>query len=353
MQEITEPMRSIIKHRENYDIHFRKLWVIFPVPRSVKELLKRLFFGIFPFVFNRCKAYQHWKSAGVFAGNKDKILYVQYWRNLIRGFYDVKIELNRENNNSLKPGIKLAIVIHVFYLDVFKDIISYLLKSDYQDFKLFVTHTDNLEKPVNDLLLSTQLDYQTLIVENKGRDVLPFLKIIPDVIKEDYKLVLKLHTKKSNYLNTKELWSHQLFSELIGNDQLINNVTLFGMYDDIGMLAPFGHIVPLSLYYGANAERLVHFAEKLGFAKDELNDMVFVAGTMFYARKEVLEILIKLYTDDGEFEPEEFQIDGTLAHVMERAFALGLNASRLTLADSHSNAERISCRVVLNHPFVI
>jgi len=334
-------------------MNFQRLWIIFPIPRTIKELVKGMMFLALPFIFKHFKAYRNWKQARVFSGDKDKIRNSLYWKNLIRGFYEVPVFPESESMITDINSMKLAIVIHCYYIDVFEEILIYLKRSDYQCFKLYVTHPFEWEEKITELLVKSGFEYYTRAVENKGRDVLPFLKITPEILKEKCDVVLKLHTKKSNYLKKKQLWSQVLFNELIGEGRIQKNMEILNTYSCIGILAPAGNIVPLSLYYGSNGEKLIYLAAKTGLEKEYLKDMVFVAGTMFYARREILDYLMNLALNDRDFDPEDSQIDGTLAHVVERAVTLGLIDTRLQLADSDSKPDKISCRVILNHPYVI
>lgn len=44
----------------------------------------------------------------------------------------------------------------------------------------------------------------------------------------------------------------------------------------------------------------------------------FVAGTMFFATKELLVDLLEINILDSDFEDEDNQLDGTVAHTVER-----------------------------------
>ena len=64
----------------------------------------------------------------------------------------------------------------------------------------------------------------------------------------------------------------------------------------------------------------------MGVDREQVISQPFVAGTMFYARVSALQPLLNLSIDEDEFEQEAGQVDGTLAHAIERTFSIGLIA---------------------------
>lgn len=325
----------MIESKEYIDIKFYKLWKHIRITRLQKEKIKRIIFPLFSPFLTRLATYQNWKNSKVFISNG-------------------KSE-NGEIRNKLDKlnEIRLAVVIHVFYIEVFEDILNKLLSDKSIKFSLYLTCPHHLSHKVKQVLSKNNLKATILEVSNHGRDILPFLKILPAVLKKDSNLILKLHTKKSNHLNRKELWSTDIFDKLIGVNNLKNNTKVFLSNSCLGMLGPEGHILPMSLYYGGNAMHVRMLCEKMGLRKEQFGGMNFVAGSMFFARREVLEPVLKFGLTDENFEPENNQLDNTMAHAVERAFAAGLILTGSKLGDSASTTESINCNVVDNHPFTI
>jgi lipopolysaccharide biosynthesis protein len=65
---------------------------------------------------------------------------------------------------------------------------------------------------------------------------------------------------------------------------------------------------------------------------DALDNAPFFAGSMFWARVKALEPVRKLALRDDDFEPELGQVDGTLAHAMERVFAMAAQRAGFEIA---------------------
>jgi lipopolysaccharide biosynthesis protein/glycosyltransferase involved in cell wall biosynthesis len=242
--------------------------------------------------------------------------------------------------SAINRNNRLAVVVHVFYLDVFLSIVEYLKKTDKIDIYLYATCSRALEKDLIKVLKEQSYEYTILLVENRGRDVLPFLKIMPQVIGDGHEYVLKIHTKKTTHRNDGNLWRAELFDQLIDSralelsfDYLKNNV-------DLGVLGPSGHVIPMKDYYGSNEQNVLSLATRLGLTAENLNSLNFVAGTMFTARIKAIEPLLELGLRDDDFEEEAGQTDGTLAHAIERAFSASCFASGLRVS---SISDQVNC----------
>jgi lipopolysaccharide biosynthesis protein len=77
----------------------------------------------------------------------------------------------------------------------------------------------------------------------------------------------------------------------------------------------------------------------------------FIAGTMFYARISALEPIMDLHLTQDDFENEEGQNDGTMAHAIERAIGASCLKMGLTIVDTTSEMNSIKCTSTLNYRF--
>ena len=89
----------------------------------------------------------------------------------------------------------------------------------------------------------------------------------------------------------------------------------------VGIIGPEGYVSPLSYYWGQNKKRVEEMSCRLGVDEISIQEYKFVAGTMFYARIAALLPLLNLSISDEDFESEQGQIGGTLAHAIERVIA--------------------------------
>ena len=205
-------MRSHNPDKEPYIIlNFDKVWRFVPMNRPGKEMIKWFLFNLFPFFTKKLAVYQNWKTARIFAENNTEIWSKKFWKRIIYHHYNLNFYQKNIGPNDKKNIEKIAIVLHVFYLDVFLEIIDLLKNSDFQDFKLFITTPEFLKEEISTILKAGSFQHSIFIIDNRGRDVLPFLKILQYVFDEGYELILKIHTKRSNHLK-KEICGRTIFS---------------------------------------------------------------------------------------------------------------------------------------------
>lgn len=232
----------------------------------------------------------------------------------------------------LKDNRVVAVVIHAFYEDVFDEILDYLENIHSTELKLYVTTPIELYESTLRKLQQQQHSFYVLPVSNRGRDILPFIKIMPDVLKNGHDLFIKLHTKKSIHREDGDLWRKDIFEKLLYETALKTNVDYLFNNPEIGILGPTEHIVPMNLYMGSNTVRVTQLAGRMGVAGDALENINFVAGSMFIARTKAIIPLMNITLTETDFEAEAKQNDGTLAHAIERLFSVSAFSVHLKIS---------------------
>jgi lipopolysaccharide biosynthesis protein len=222
---------------------------------------------------------------------------------------------------------RIALVIHAFYLDVFEEILQYLEAIDKNTIKLFVTTPEKQVALVTSQLAESGYDFTCVGVSNRGRDILSFMKILPELYNQNFAYLVKVHTKKSVHRADGAHWRNDLYTKLLGKTILRENIQFLQNHPEIGILAPEDHLVSMGHYLAFNEQYIRNLAARLGMEMETVMKLPFVAGSMFSARTHALIPLLLLNLDKEEFEPEQGQLDGTLAHAIERMFSVC--ASRL------------------------
>ena len=332
----------------NFDI----IWRHVPMHRPGKEAIKTLLFRSFPFAFEHWAIYQNWKHARIFSKHRYQWWHAQWWTRKFSMNYPLPLAVS-EPGKTAEQASDFALVIHSFYPDILDEILQQLPLSGAEKTTLYVTTPAKHLKEVEELLQKTPYPYTTYAVDNLGRDIYPFLLILPEVMKNGHGILLKLHTKKSNHLNRKDHWRNDLFEKLIGPHKVSENLKIFRENPAIGIIGPAKNILPMRLYYGGNAERVLRYAKMMGAEDHQIHDLNFVAGSMFYCRTSALLPLMNLQLSKEDFEKEAGQTDGTLAHVVERLFTVSALLSHQALADTHYHSTRPYYTVSKNHYFTI
>ncbi|WP_170064607.1 rhamnan synthesis F family protein [Caldimonas caldifontis] len=240
---------------------------------------------------------------------------------------------------------RLAVVLHLFYPEYWADFAQALAELP-EGTDLYIT------TPADKLLLASKLvqaDFPQARIracENRGRDVAPLIELLRTEPLDRYDYVLKLHTKRSPHLSPGqgERWRRSLLQSLVPSRRVADLLEHLERHPQVGLAAPAQWLVSLrnTAGYAKNLPTLKLWAARLGF-EVEAGDYAFAAGTMFWMRGCVLAELRRLDIQAADFEPEAGQLDGTLAHALERlmpllAFKCGLDVAPLP-ADLSSPSE--------------
>ena len=213
-------------------------------------------------------------------------------------------------------------VVHAWYPEVLGELLD-ALRASSLDWRLVVTTVPEREAAVRAVLDGHDLTYELETVENRGRDILPFLRVANRLLDEGEQFVLKLHTKRSTHLEDGDAWRRELVARLLAPERASRLIAAFDEDPALGLIAAEGHIQPLAHYMGANRDALDYLITQLGLGPLEASvDVEFIAGSMFWVRLDALRPIIDAQLAEQEFESEKGQVDGTLAHAIERLFAL-------------------------------
>ena len=329
------------------------LWWHMPLNRQIKEKLKSITFSTLPFLFRNSRPYQNWlyiKKTGSAKDDFDVNAIPDHWPKdknhpqLLHHQYKNKA-LPAETDDSL------AVIIHVFYRDIFDEMLDYLHPLKERKCKLFIGTTRENQNAVAERMQNSVFAYQIDVFENRGRDILPFLSIAEEAIREGYKIILKLHTKKSDHRLTGELWRKDIYKKLLDPKAVERIMEVLKQHSHHGLIGPAGHIIPINLYYGKNARAIGYLSYRLRLPPQKLKELAFVAGSMFYIRSEALLPLLALKLKPEMFEDEAGQVDGTMAHAVERIFAVSTSMAGYTVADSSVSSKDMEAHITKEHPF--
>ena len=230
----------------------------------------------------------------------------------------------KENYNilALKSNCLVAIQAHIFYIDLLNEIINKTNNIPVK-FDLYIS-TDSEEKKNligNAIKNSSKAnDYNILVVENRGRDVLPLLIQLKMVINK-YKYFCHIHTKKSIGFSGGNKWRQYFYNNLLGNENIISGIlSAFENYDKLGFIYPetFYQTLPFTIEEKQyNIKNINYLLNKISPGYKVGNKIEFPAGNMFWARTAAVYQVFGL--NISELVPKEpIKIDGTILHAIER-----------------------------------
>lgn len=214
-----------------------------------------------------------------------------------------------------------AAVVHGWYPDEFADILQRLADTQV-DWQLYVTTAPEREHDIRGVLERSSLSAEVIVSDNRGRDILPFLRVANRLLDEGHRIVLKLHTKRSQHRRDGDQWRREMLDRLMAPHRAGRILDAFASDPRLGAIGPEGHLQPMQTYLAANRDAIEYLVTRLGLQDRRYLQHRFIAGSMFWCRLEALRPLLDAHLEEWEFEEEAGQLDGTLAHAIERVFAL-------------------------------
>lgn len=207
-----------------------------------------------------------------------------------------------------------AAIVHLFYLDLAAELLGALLPLQDQ-LDIYVTVPEKAAAQFKVSILALCPAARVLPVANRGRDILPFMTVLAQIRHLNYGFLLKLHSKKSKHLADGARWRNEVVGGLTHDaDKLLAYIA--EPTHRVALVAPRGHIVDGKKYVGGNLTRMQALLALYGIALDDAHIPAFPAGSMYWIRKDVADLLLKISPEF--FEAERGQIDVTLAHAIER-----------------------------------
>jgi lipopolysaccharide biosynthesis protein len=229
-------------------------------------------------------------------------------------------------------------VIHIWYPDLLDELVAALRASGI-DWRIIITTTSEREHSVRERMAQLGLDAEIDVFKNRGRDILPFLHVANRLLDEGVTTVLKLHGKRSTHRQDGEIWRRELLDKLLAPERASRIEAAFRDNATLGLVHAEGHLQPLDYYWGANAVNVDYLTRRLGIPAPKVEHDSFIAGSMFWLRPAALRLLLDAHLEVAEFEAEAGQLDGTLAHAIERVFSLTAAASDFSTASAASVAD--------------
>lgn len=240
-----------------------------------------------------------------------------------------------KKDGSFNKTSNYAVILHMYYMSNWSEVFAKKLIRLFRElpFDLYVTMPEKNLGYISDIR-NVFPSANILVVPNRGRDVLPFLKTAALLEKSGYKKILKIHSKKSLHrnheLNTAETggeWLINTLNSLIPDNPKVMDTLISKLEDDnTGMIGALEYLYPLKMYLKNNRRLVEHIINYFGYDlfKDnvakKLNSFTYFAGTMFWVDPKSIRRTYEI--SKNNFQPEKAQTDATTAHALERVFCI-------------------------------
>ena len=215
-------------------------------------------------------------------------------------------------------------IAHVYYTDLADEIVEAFLRCGNLDSVVITTPTPTDELLIDALEKLTRerpkLNIAVLPVKNIGRDIYPFFQAIKHQHVLDCDVFLKIHTKKSLHLDEYKgrNWRQQLLTTLCPNAEQTSQISAALHNTDEAWIACPEAFTAGNESWGKNKKNVKKLAKSLDIKVSK--NLVFAAGSMFWARNEILCTLKNLNIEENEYALKQDQLDGAIPHAVERLF---------------------------------
>jgi lipopolysaccharide biosynthesis protein len=235
--------------------------------------------------------------------------------------------LFKRQRESFKATHRRAVVIHLYY----EDLASWFAEkvADFGDVDVYITVAQTINWETAQAVKESFGSAYILEVENRGRDFRPFLKMYPRFLEGDYDFVCKLHSKKSPHLSQGDRWREDMVGQLLSATAK-DALAKYRLKSSVGILAPHGSLESLAdpNIRLRSEMNLITLTRRLNYEITFMES--FVAGSMFWFRPSALRNVYELFVQGLEFEPELGQVDGTIAHAIERIVCIAAEAAGMS-----------------------
>lgn len=240
-------------------------------------------------------------------------------------------EITRFTYNQVKDKPKVALMLHLYFEDLFEETLSYAKNMpEYADIYIS-TQTLEKKKKIEKLVQDFPNKVTVIVINNRGRDVSALTVGFREYIL-NYDLICFTHDKKVSQLHDAikgRAYAYVCYENTLGSKAFIENA-IEKFYNDrrLGLLVPpppqFAEYYPVLSGYGSgwgvNFDLCISLAKRLNINLDMDPNKGPIApyGSIFWFRVDALKPLFDLNLDYKDFPDEPLPVDGTISHAIER-----------------------------------
>ena len=229
------------------------------------------------------------------------------------------------------PSIKLrvAAVVHIFYPELADELKKLLLNIPCAVDVFISTTAPEKKSAIENVFDDFDKGSVTIkIFENRGRDIAAAFVGFKEIY-DRYDACVHIHSKKSLHAKSRLAgWRNHLYKNLLGSPEIVGGILEILSNKKVGLVFPqYFTPIRISVNWGKNYLVTKNFLQRLGVDVDNRNLIEFPAGSMFWFKPAALAPLLDCGLTFDDFPEEHGQIDGTIAHAIERAFLFIVEAA--------------------------
>ena len=216
---------------------------------------------------------------------------------------------------------RICVFAHVYYADLWDELAQYIANLPEEIYDLYVNIVESgATRKITPVIMSQFPNAKVQVNKNFGRDIGGFFRLWENIQAKDYHAVCLLHTKKSPHLgdDASLAWREGLLRAILGTkERAEENIKIMQVDKSVGQIGALNwRQVELEICEQKYAQLL----EKIG--RSEQVEVEYLAGTMMFARTEVLAEVFSV-VKDLEFElgddlAQKDHRSGQWAHAVER-----------------------------------
>ena len=222
------------------------------------------------------------------------------------------------------PDAKIAVFLHLYYVDLWPEFRNYLKNFKSIPFDLYINLVIDTWFPlVSETILHDYPNANIIISENRGQDIGGLLNMIRFANLQKYENICLAHDKKSLHAKNVDKWRNKLLDAIIGDHKTIQDNLRILNDSNTGILGSNEwhfhctdrHEKTLS---GTNNSKLTELCEEMQISTN-LN-CKYIAGTIMWVKRPILEILKQHEPFLAERMAYRVQLNGGWEHAVERIF---------------------------------
>ena len=214
---------------------------------------------------------------------------------------------------------RVAVIAHIFYPDLCAEIRGYLDNIPVRADLFISTDTEAKRAAIEQAFAGHAGRVTVSVFANVGRDIAPMLVGFAGVFAE-YEVFLHIHSKKSPHESRMAPWRGYLLDTLLGSPEIVRSILGLLAQPDIGLVFP-EHFEPVRnlLNWGGNYDTAHGLLARAGVTLTKEMALEFPSSSFYWGRTDALRDLLDLGLGWGDFPLEAGQVDGTIAHAIERS----------------------------------